>query len=299
LRYLLRLNYSLEKRIESFPSPGLIYQEVGLVHQTVRELFDSSVEELIIDSPEEYEKVLDYLEVSYPRLKSRVKLYSSPRPLFITYRIEEEIKSIHSPRVELPSGGYIVIQQTESLCAIDVNTGKFVGRKPSEEVGYLTNKEAAEEIARQIRLRNLVGIIVIDFISLKNPHHQQVIFQKMKEALKEDKAEVDLYSYKELGLVAIARQRKREPLINLLTEECPYCSGAGRTLRRSALLLQVKEEIKGLVRGGGYELRLKVNPHLLEYFREKERELSQVAKGRVRISGDPFLKCDNYLLILK
>lgn len=303
--YLTHLWDGIQIKRKGAIAPLLLHEELGLVYQVLRDLFSEEVTVVLIDSLPFYKDVLDYVQIISPQLKSRVQHYSAKTPIFAAYKLEEEIKRIYQPKAKLPSGGYIIIQETESLCAIDVNTGKFAGKGLSagessmENTALQTNLEAAKEIAREIRLRNIGGIIVIDFISLRKESNRRKVYNTLIEALKNDKAKIEILPFNRLGLIELTRERKRESTLNLLTEECSECFGSGRIISRESLYLKIKKELanfkNSLTHG---QLRLRLHPDLIIYFENYKEELRKISGGDVELIPDSRLKRDNYQIIL-
>jgi ribonuclease G len=179
-----------------------------------------------IDNPKELKDVTEFVQTVSPELGGRIVLYEGKQPIFKAYGIEEEIKRLRSNKARLPSGGYLIIQEAESLCAVDVNSGKFTGKNNTqEEVVTMTNVEAANEVARQLRLRNIGGIIVIDFIDMKKEKNRKKVLEELRNATKNDKAKIKIWPITKLGLIEMTRERKRESLFSLLGDSCPTCHG--------------------------------------------------------------------------
>jgi ribonuclease G len=228
IRFLTRLWAHVRKTADSANSPALIHQDLGLVLRTVRDLFTADVERLSVDAAPAHARVREFVEATMPRLASRVHHYQGVTPLFEQHGIEAKITRALDRRVWLKSGGYLVIEQTESLTAIDVNTGRYVGKKSQEETVLKTNLEAATQVVTQLRLRNLGGIIVIDFIDMEEPANRKKVFDVLQEAMRCDKARTNILRISELGLVEMTRKRTRESLGQLLSSPCPHCEGTGR-----------------------------------------------------------------------
>jgi len=297
--YLHNLWSRIQIRQKEITAPNLIHQEIGLVYQVLRDLFTEEVVLVLIDSHPLYKDVLDYVQIISPELKSRVQYYSNKTPIFTAYKLEEEIKQIYQPKVKLPSGGYIIIQETESLCAIDVNTGKYTGETTFEETALLTNLEAVKEIVRHIRLRNIGGIIVIDFIGLKKISNRQKVYHTLTEAIKTDKAKIKILPFNRFGLVEMTRERKRGSLFNLLTDECSECRGSGRIFSRESLYFKIKKEIVDLKNSlfqGRVQLRL--HPDLMNYFQTYKEKLEQLSNQKIELISDLRLKRDDYQIVL-
>lgn len=221
-------------------APSLILQDLTLLYKTIRDVFGSDVQRLIVDDPVEYEKANLLLERISPKLAGRVQLYDGSQPLFDVYKIEDQIDKLLRRKVYLKSGASLVIDETEALTVIDVNTSKNVGGSSLAETILRTNIEAAEEIARQLRLRDIGGIIVIDFIDMTNPKDRQTVIKALENVLKRDRSRTKVSSISRLGLVEMTRKRTGETLTGLLTEECPYCKGQGQlpTSESSSLLIE-------------------------------------------------------------
>lgn len=220
----------------------MIHKDLELVQRILRDIFTEDIDNLIIDSRYEYEKVLDLMELTSPELRNRVALYEQEN-LFQKYGVDDEIEKILKPRVWLKCGGYIVIDQTEALTAIDVNTGKFVGTTNLADTVLKTNLEAAVEIARQLRLRNIGGIVIIDFIDMTDPVHQNQVLRIMEDEIKKDKVKTNILGLTQLGLVEMTRKKVRQGLENVLLKACPYCDGKGKVLSEETIAIRAKNEI--------------------------------------------------------
>jgi ribonuclease E len=251
LNYLLRLYSAIEKRIRQSKAPSLIYQESDLVTRVIRDFFTPETDEIIVDNELVHRKADDFLKGVMPRYAERIKLYSGAEPLFHAQGIEEQIENIYARRVDLPGGGYVVIDQTEALVAIDVNSGSYRERSDPEQSAYHLNMRAAGEVARQLRLRDLGGVIVIDFIDMFDQKHRRDVEKELQDALKKDKARYRVLRISDFGIVEMTRQRMRPSVRRSLFLECPHCKGTGvmRTvesvaasvLRQLALILSRDE----------------------------------------------------------
>lgn len=229
----------IEKQIKYAKGPACIYDENDLSFTLVRDLFNSSVQRLVVDDKKLKQRIVSRLKNITPELIDRIEYYSEDSPIFDAFGIEKEINSIFNSRVNLPSGGNITIEQTEALVAVDVNTGSFTGSGHYEETIEQTNLEAATEIARQIRLRDLSGIMVIDFIDMRNEDSREKIYEVFKKALKRDRAKNKIYPINHLGLLEISRKRSRPSLLLSYSEQCPHCHGTGRLLSRDSVTIQI------------------------------------------------------------
>lgn len=260
--FLQRLWERIMGRAAKAPATSLLHRDLGLVQRVVRDWFDDSVDQFLIDNREEYQRALEVLELHAPHLKSRLKLYNRlDQSLFDAYGIEVEIDKALKRRVWLKSGGYLVIDQTEALTAIDVNTGKFVGSTNLADTVFRTNMEAAKEIARQLRLRDIGGIIIIDFIDMEIVEHRQMVLKTLEEALKKDRTRANVLGLTQLGLVEMTRKKSRQNLDDALTRACPYCDGRGRVFSEETMARRVRAEIRRILKQSSSEaLLMEVNP---------------------------------------
>jgi ribonuclease G len=300
VKYLTRIWGSINGRFAQAKTPSLMHRDLGLVFQTLRDYFTEEVEIVIIDSKEEYEEVVDFIKIISPELVDRIKLHNSKTPAFKAFKIEEEIKKLRSNKVKLPSGGYIIIQEAESLCAIDVNTGSFTGQRSQEETVTITNVEAAKEVARQLRLRNIGGIIVIDFIDMKKTKNKQKVLNELSTSVKGDKAKIKILPITSLGLVEMTRERKRESLFSLLGETCPTCRGIGLVTSKESLFIHINTELEQLRVGRHHgKVKLKLNPDVAEYFRKRIDRMHKVSGHTIEISQSPEITWEDYQIIIE
>ena len=246
LHFLLDMAARIESKAAHSAAPALVHGDLNLILRLIRDAFTRDVNRVVVDTPSAYENVLELVEMISPHLKNRIFLYDEPLPVFHAYNIELEIERTLRRKVWLPSGGHLVFDQAEALIAIDVNTGRFVGSVELAETVLTTNLQAAEEVARQLRLRDLGGIIVVDFIDMDNPKHRQQVTKVFEEALKRDRAKIKMHNISPLGLVEMTRKRTGESLAGLLTEPCPYCSGIGRVQNPLTVALRVQRELAAL-----------------------------------------------------
>ncbi len=277
-RLLLRLWKDLVKRASSAGAPSLIHKEDDLALRSVRDFFTSDVSEILVDDPEVYERVERFLGLVNPRRKNAVKLYRGGRPILNKYEIEQQLQTIYQPTVRLPSGGSIVIQPTEALVSVDVNSGKSNKGKELEETALTVNLEAAAEVARQLRLRDLGGLVVIDFIDMRERKHQRAVRNKLKEELKKDKARTTVGPVSRFGLIEMSRQRIRPPVDFGATRSCPHCQGRGvlRSVEAAgrAALRELERRVSGLAGSG---LRVALPPETAHYLvNNKRAELSRL-----------------------
>ncbi|HEU5311780.1 MAG TPA: ribonuclease E/G, partial [Candidatus Eisenbacteria bacterium] len=264
-------------------------------------IFTEDVAQLIIDSKEEHREILRYLSTYAPELKTRVKHYRGEAPVFDHFGIESEIEKAMERKVWLKKGGYITIDQTEALVAIDVNTGRFTGKKSQEETILKTNLEAAEEIARQLRLRDLGGIIVLDFIDMEEEGNRKQVLDTLRARLKRDRSRTKAFAVSELGLVEMTRQRQRPSLANYFSENCAACEGSGRVLSLSSATLKIERMLRRVgQRSRDKQLLLRVHPdvavHLVEQNADRLEAVERQYRLRLEIRDDPSLRRDEIRL---
>lgn len=262
--FLLKLWKEILNRKSSTKPGKIIHKDYDLLYRIVRDLFSSEVDKLYINSRSEYEKVLELLDFISPHLKPRVVFYNrKDMEIFEYFDIEDVIYNALNRKVWLKSGGYLVIDQTEALTAIDVNTGKFVGNTDLEDTVLKTNLEAAKEIAYQIRLRDIGGIIIIDFIDMNSSEHQKMVIDTLEEEVKKDKTKVHVLGLTQLGLVELTRKKVRQGLGEVLQKTCPYCNGKGKIISEDTMAKKVEKELKKIFRYRDIEaVLLELNPNV-------------------------------------
>jgi len=244
LHFLTKLWGSIQSKADSATAPALIHHDLDLIARTLRDFFTADTDRVVIDSPKDYRRVVDFVRHFMPRQKSKIILHEDKEPLFEQQAIEEKVVKALDRRVWLRSGGYLIIERTEALTAVDVNTGRFVGKRNQEETIVKTNMEAVQEVVRQLRLRNVGGIIIIDFIDMEKESNRKKVYDALREALKKDKARTNILKISELGLVEMTRQRTRESLENQLLRSCPHCEGRGRIKSAPTIAYDVLRAIK-------------------------------------------------------
>jgi ribonuclease G len=272
LEFLLLLWDNIQKKKERVSAPALLYSDLDLVFRSVRDFMSHDVERLVIDSPEEYERLKEFARTYFPRLTERIELYEGREPIFDAFAIELDISRALGRRVWLKSGGYIIIDQTEAMTVIDVNTGKFVGKENLEDTILKTNLEAVKEISYQIRLRNLGGIIIIDFIDMEKPENRDKVFNAFVEAMKRDRAKNTIYTISELGIIQMTRKRVRESLGRVLCEQCPYCEGKGFIKSARTLAYEIFRKLKKMNLPAGTTAMIKANPVVAELLSDEEHQ---------------------------
>lgn len=243
MKYLHRLSQSIHERIAEAPTATVIYQDLPLFIRTIRDLIRPQTEKVRIDSRESYQRVMEFVKEFVTEFSEKVEYYPGERPLFDLYSVEDEIQKALSRKVQLKSGGYVIIDQTEAMTTIDINTGAFVGHRNLEETIFKTNLEAARAISRQLRLRNLGGIIIIDFIDMEDPEHQRQVHRMLEKMLERDHAKTKITGVSELGLVEMTRKRTTESLGQILCEPCPICDGRGFLKTSETVCYEVFREI--------------------------------------------------------
>jgi ribonuclease G len=300
LAYLSRLWDRIRHRAAKVSAPTLLHQDLDLALRVVRDLLRPDFAVLWVDGEETYERIVEFLDQVQSSLVSKVKLFRQGATLFEQFGIEEQIEAALKSKVWLKSGGYIVINQTEALVAIDVNTGRFVGQSNLEDTVLQTNLEAVQEIVRQIRLRDLGGIIVIDLIDMVEQAHREQVFAALDSELKKDRAKTKMLNISEFGLVEITRKRSRANLERLLTQPCPYCSGRGRVKSLATICLNLRKEFLRLRGRYGQqtELLLRVNPEVARALQQEEREildeLERTLGVRILLQSDPEIHHERF-----
>jgi ribonuclease G len=261
LKYLTDLWEQIRRRGEKASAPNAIHHDLDLILRTIRDVLSAEFKTVWVDSVDEYQRIVEFLDQIQPNLVSRVRLYRRDEPIFEDFGIEPEIAKALKSKVWLKSGGYIVINQTEALVAIDVNTGKYVGKKNLEETVFRTNVEAAKEIVRQIRLRDLGGIIVLDFIDMEELPNRAQLFATLEEEIKKDRSKTKILQISEFGLIEMTRKRVRQSLERSLTQACPYCGGSGRIKSNTTIALEIwRELMKAPDLHEGQDVIVRVNP---------------------------------------
>jgi ribonuclease E len=294
LNYLLRLWKAVEQRIRKARAPAEIYQESDLVTRTIRDVYNSDIERVICDSEADARKVKEFLDMAMPRTKNRIELYTGKEGLFYDAGLEEELERIYSRKVDLPSGGSLVVDQTEALVAIDVNSGRFREHSDAETTALKTNLEAMEEIVRQLRLRDLGGVIVIDSIDMRADKNRRTVERCLRNALRNDRAKTKVLRISSFGIIEMTRQRVRPSLEDSMHNVCPHCGGAGMIKSEESQALQV---MRGLERAVAHEdvsrVEVAVTPnvahHLLNAHRRQIAALEDDTRKRIAVRADEDL----------
>jgi ribonuclease G len=253
IRYLRKAWQAVQERIEAVAPRSLLHEDLPLAMRTMRDLIRDNVEKVRVDSRETYQKAREFAREFIPEVDNRIEYYPGERPIFDLYSVEDEIQKSLERKVLLKSGGYLIIDQTEAMTTVDVNTGTFVGRKNLEETLFKTNLESAQAIARQLRLRNLGGMIIIDFIDMMDPEHKRQVLRALEKALSRDRSKVYVTEMSPLGLVEVTRKRTRESLEHVLCEPCPVCHGRGSLKTPQTVCYEIFREILREARQFGAE----------------------------------------------
>ena len=294
LQYLLRLWESIQGKAEKTSAPALIYKERDLVIRSIRDYFTPEVEEMLIDNKEIFNQAKEFFRTIMPRYQNKLKLYGEKRPLFSKYELEKQIETIYERRVPLQSGGSIAVDPTEALVSVDVNSGRATQGRGMEETALRTNLEAAEEIARQLRLRDLGGLVVIDFIDMYDRKHKQEVERSLRNALKRDKARIEMGRISRFGLLELSRQRIRSALSEKTFTPCENCEGTGLVKSTESAALAVLRQVRaGLARGGCTQVRVELPDEVAIYLLNQKREelfrLEKVYGLKIQIAGHPGL----------
>jgi ribonuclease G len=277
LRGLLDTWQKIEDGIKNTPAPCCLYHEPDLVERVVRDSLTEEVGRIVIDSRETFERIRDMTSRISRRVKSRVKLYDGAAPVFEHFDVERQLENAFRRKIWLKSGGYLVFDETEALVAIDVNTGRHKGGKTQEESILQVNTEAAAEVARQLRLRNIGGLVVIDFIDMKSRKNQNAIYRALKDGLQTDKARTNVLPVSALGLVEMTRQRMEESLRAANFADCPYCHGRGKVLSTLSMSVRIQRRILEVIKKnqhrGELPLRIAVNPMIMDRLRKEDEQV--------------------------
>jgi ribonuclease E len=301
LKFLLKIWDQVLQDGTRKEAPALIYRESDLIIRTIRDYFSTDIEEILIDNIDVFKSTLNFFKQVMPRYRNRVKLYQGVRPIFTKYNLEEQIERIYQIKVPLKSGGSIVLEPTEALVSIDVNSGKSMRGKNVEETAFRTNIEAAEEIARQLRLRDLAGLIVIDFIDMFNRKHKLEVVKNLRQFLKYDKAKTSFSAISKFGILELSRQRMRAPVEQGTYISCPHCIGRGRVKSKEAVALAILRNIQmHLAKGGIAEVNGELSVELADFLHNRKRaeimKMEQTQGVRITLTGKRELLSSQYHL---
>jgi ribonuclease G len=294
----------IKKKTVFVRAPTVLHRETGLTRGIIRDVFSTKVDSLTVDAKGIHHEIVEYLNGIAPELVERVKLYEDKIPLFDKAGIEPEIRDLFKRRCDLPSGGYLIIEPTEALVSIDVNSGRYTGKKDPEKTVFKTNLEAAREIARQLRLRDVGGIIVCDFIDMETKANRDKVLQELRQHLSRDRARTKAFAVSDLGLIEMTRQRVRQSHLQSMTMACPTCAGTGRVFTPEAILRRMERSVRRYALDGRREqLVVKVHPDVAFYALDQEKDLGKklekVAGFVVEVRDDPLLRPDEFKLVTR
>jgi ribonuclease G len=296
----------IQDRIKSQPPASCVFQEPDLIERTVRDFLTEDVERIVVDNAKAYERMREMIQKISKRSSNKVKLYTDAQPIFDRFSITRQLENAFSRQVHLKSGGYLVVDETEALVAIDVNTGRHKGGKDQETSILKVNLEAADEISRQLRLRNMGGLIVLDFIDMKSRRDQQQVYQRMKEGLRRDKAKTHVLPISQLGLMEMTRQRHSESVNAAVFDDCPYCKGRGKVKSALTMSVEIQRKLSEILKKrprdeSDFQLRIVVHPSILERLRnEDEKHLIDMEKrffGKLYFRADPALHAEQFKIV--
>jgi ribonuclease G len=302
MEFLLHLWGEIKDRASKASVPSMVYEDLDITQRAVRDLFTPDIQRVVVDDKKTYERVCNFVETFVPQLRNRISLYENEVPLMDAYGVEVEISRALEKKVWLRSGGYIIIETTEALTVVDVNTGRYVGRKDLEETIFKTNMEAVKEIAYQLRLRNIGGIIIIDFIDMDQESHREDVFNALQEAVKKDKSRANILKVSEFGLVQMTRKRDRENLSQMMCEPCMYCGGDGLLKSRRSVCYEIFRKLSHEgPKMTGSTVTIKVHPSVADLMLKDEtlntENLEKETQKRFIIVADNDMYLEKYEII--
>jgi len=303
LKYLRATWQQIAQRAKEKAAPALLHQDLNLAERVLRDMAGPETLQIWIDSADNFERLTQFAQTFMPQLSSKLTLYRGERALFDLFDIDSEINKALGRRVDLKSGGYLMIDQTESMTTIDVNTGSFVGARSLDDTVFKTNLEAAQAIARQLRLRNLGGIIIIDFIDMTMSDHQEAVFSELKKNLARDHVRTNVNDFSSLGLIEMTRKRTRESLSHILCEPCSSCNGKGETKTLQTICYEILREIVREHRQfNPKEFRIVAAPDVIDLFLEEENQflamLGDFIQKPIRLQAEAGFKQEQYDIVL-
>lgn len=306
LTLLLEEWRDVQEHIKSRPAATCVFQEPDLIERTVRDFLTEDVERIVVDHQKAYDRMREMVSKISKRSAGKVKLYNEPQPIFDRFSISKQLENAFSRQVHLKSGGYIVVDETEALVAIDVNTGRHKGGKDQETTIAKVNLEAADEICRQLRLRNMGGLIVLDFIDMKGRRDQQSVYQRMKEGLRRDKAKTHILPISQLGLMEMTRQRHTESVRAAVYDDCPYCKGRGKVKSSLTMSVEIQRKLQEILKKrsrdeSDFQLMIVVHPTVMDRLRtEDEKHLIEMEKrffGKLSFRKDPAMHAEQFKIL--
>ena len=302
MEYLRDLWKEIQTRAHGTKAPAVVHEDVGLIVSLIRDIFKDDIDSVVVDSKDDHQKLIQYVKTFSPELRDRIKLYSGDMPIFDKYGIESELKKSLDKKVWMKRGGFLVIEQTEALVAIDVNTGRFIGKKNQAETIFKTNMVAAKEIARQLRLRDVGGIIVLDFIDMDSEEDKKRVLAELRTHLKRDRSRTKTFAVSELGLIEMSRQRVQESLKDRLSDNCPYCNGSGQILSVDTLANKVERLLAKLAATRNEKaVQVRANPTLaLELMTERANTVQQIERNtgiKIDVVDDARLHREEFQIV--
>jgi len=306
LALLLEEWNSVSDKIKKQPMATCVFQEPDLIERTVRDFLTEDVERIVVDNQKAHDRMRDMISKISKRSASKIKLYTEAQPVFDRFGISKQLENTFSRQVHLKSGGYIVIDETEALVAIDVNTGRHKGGKDQEALILKVNIEAAEEITRQLRLRNMGGLIVLDFIDMKSGRDRQLVHNKMRDGLRRDKAKTHILPISQLGLMEMTRQRHSESVRAAVYDDCPYCKGRGKVKSTTTMSVEIQRKLQEILKKrtrdeNDFQLRIVVHPTVLDRLRtEDEKHLIEMEKryfGKLSFRADTGMHAEQFKIV--
>ncbi len=303
MQYLSTLWNEISKRQDKVSVPSLVHCDLDVIQKVVRDIVTEQVDKIIVDSKPDYDRIVQFITTFMPKMKYLIDLYEDEEPIFDHYGLEVEISRALGRKVWLKSGGYIIIEQTEALTAVDVNTGRFVGKHNLEDTILKTNLEAVKEIAYQLRLRNIGGIIIIDFIDMEKEVNRDKVFNALEEALKSDKSKTNIQKISELGLVEMTRKRVRESIGRMMCEPCPYCEGRGYIKSKTTVCHEIFRELRReMLDIRGSKAMVSVHPLVADLLYDEERrgleELEKRFKKRITVRAKPGFHQEQFEIVI-
>lgn len=289
LESLLETWKEIQQTLKNTTAPAVLYKDMATTSSVIRDHFTDSVERVVVDSKKLHKEIRGYLEMTSPALMDKIELYKDREPIFDAYGIEKEIAVCLSPKVWMKSGGYLIIEQTEAMVVVDVNSGRYAAKREQELNSLRTNLEAARELTRQLRLRDLGGIIVADFIDLDDERNRKKVYDELRKEFRKDRAKVTVLPMTEIGLVQITRQRIRQSVLHSFSEACPVCGGGGLVQSRSSVINQIERSVKRFkAETREFRLQVTVHPTIAEALQEGRFNMvrKMMVKYRLLISLD-------------
>jgi ribonuclease G len=303
MQYLSTLWSEIAKRKEKASAPSLVHSDLDVIQKVVRDIVTEQVDKIIVDSKPDHDRIVQFITTFMPKMKYFIELYDEEEPIFDHFGLEVEISRALGRKVWLKSGGYIIIEQTEALTAVDVNTGRFVGKHNLEDTILKTNLEAVKEIAYQLRLRNIGGIIIIDFIDMEKEVNREKVFTALEETLKSDKSKTNILKISELGLVEMTRKRVRESIGRMMCEPCTYCEGRGYIKSKTTICHEIFRELRReMLDIRGTKAMVSVHPQVADLLYDEERrgleELEKKFKKRITVRAKPGFHQEQFEILI-